>query len=413
MKIAVVAMFISPYKGSERSVAWNYVKHISKVHDLTVYYAMDKEDIESYELSDVSTKVKVKYVQVDLKHQISQNMLLHRYYKIKNWNKWQRQVKNLIAKESGNYDLIHYVGPIGFMEPGYLYELNKPYIWGPISGVHTWPQVFLKYPRFDIYLQFVSRFLMYFPLFCSKSVRNAFEDTDVILSATPETHYQIKKYFNRVSIILPENGIEIMETTRPVDISKGLHIFFNGGNDYRKGFLILLDALAFVKGHYTLHVVGDDDNAISSDFKKYVQRKGVKNIIWHGQRTRAEVQEILLACNLNIITSASEGNPTIIWEAMSKGIPTLSFDYCGMSNVICNKCGIKIPVKSHKEVIEAISCEIEAIISDPSILLRLSEGVLECAKKYLWKNRVAFFNETYQNAIEIHAKNKNLNFIKK
>ena len=38
MNILVLAAFISPTKGSEYSVAWNYVKHMSKYNNLTVVY---------------------------------------------------------------------------------------------------------------------------------------------------------------------------------------------------------------------------------------------------------------------------------------------------------------------------------------------------------------------------------------
>lgn len=35
------------------------------------------------------------------------------------------------------FDLIHYVGMIGYREPGYLWKLGLPYIWGPISGTNN------------------------------------------------------------------------------------------------------------------------------------------------------------------------------------------------------------------------------------------------------------------------------------
>ena len=39
-KILVMAYAISPNKGSEFSVAWNYVKNMSEENDLTVLYGM-------------------------------------------------------------------------------------------------------------------------------------------------------------------------------------------------------------------------------------------------------------------------------------------------------------------------------------------------------------------------------------
>ena len=46
-------------------------------------------------------------------------------------------MKNIIENE--NFDLIHNLNPIGYREPGYLWKLNLPYIWGPIGGIPNRP----------------------------------------------------------------------------------------------------------------------------------------------------------------------------------------------------------------------------------------------------------------------------------
>ena len=54
----------------------------------------------------------------------------------------------------------------------------------------------------------------------------------------------------------------------------------------------------------------------------------------------------LNSTHLHIITSLGEGNPTTIWEAMDRGIPTVSLNHCGMKDVICDKCGVKINIET-------------------------------------------------------------------
>lgn len=46
--------------------------------------------------------------------------------------------------------------------------------------------------------------------------------------------------------------------------------------------------------------------------------------------------EMFKNAHMHIITSISEGNATTIWEAMSYGVPTLSFDHCGMLDTLSN-----------------------------------------------------------------------------
>ena len=46
--IILVTYTISPYKGSESSVSWNYVCNMQVNHKLFVIYCNGKEDIEQY-----------------------------------------------------------------------------------------------------------------------------------------------------------------------------------------------------------------------------------------------------------------------------------------------------------------------------------------------------------------------------
>ena len=81
---------------------------------------------------------------------------------------------------------------------------------------------------------------------------------------------------------------------------------------------------------------------------------------------------------------------------MANGIPTLSLDHCGMSGVICEECGIKIPIHSYEQVTSAIATQIESCIMNPSRIETLSNGVLKCAGKFMWSNRVESFNQIYE-----------------
>ena len=46
--------------------------------------------------------------------------------------------------ETKHFDLIHYVGMIGYREPGYLWKLGLPYVWGPVGGTNNAPQQLME-----------------------------------------------------------------------------------------------------------------------------------------------------------------------------------------------------------------------------------------------------------------------------
>ena len=111
--------------------------------------------------------------------------------------------------------------------------------------------------------------------------------------------------------------------------------------------------------------------------------------------------------HLHIISSLGEATTTVLFEAMSFAIPTMSLDHCGMSGVVCDKCGIKIPIKSYNQVISDMAANIEWIIDNPSIITELSKGVIECSKKFMWVNRIQLFNDTYDRLIQKYIDMRN------
>lgn len=129
------------------------------------------------------------------------------------------------------------------------------------------------------------------------------------------------------------------------------------------------------------------------------------NVTFHGKIDREQVQQLISASHLHVITSLGEANPTVIWEAMAKAVPTLTLDHCGMSGVVCDRCGIKIPVGSYRKVTTRIANEIDYIIEHPTRINELSTGVLACSERFMWDNRIPLFIETYTRLInEYRAK---------
>ena len=148
-----------------------------------------------------------------------------------------------------------------------------------------------------------------------------------------------------------------------------------------------------------LDVLGDGDQRekLQKEFSHLNDR-----ITWHGMVDRTSVQEVLLQSHIHVITSLGEGNTTILWEAFGKAIPTLTLDHCGMAGVVCDKCGIKIPIHSYNQVVADIAKRIKEILDKPHTLEKLSAGTIECAKKFMWSNRIGLYNETYDKLIKFY-----------
>ena len=414
-KILVMAYAISPSRGSEYAVAWNYVKHMSKENDLTVIYGMSDNHMgETYTLENYLQKHEMPHVRfITVKPNKWTNLLnwpnRHNflvytfYYAFEFWHRQAyKRAKELVKKE--HFDLIHFVGPIGYREPGYLWKLGIPYIWGPIGGANNAPRQLMKRMPLLGKLKQSFRSIANTIQFHTKiRLRKALEHTDILLTATSENQAKFKKVHHKESICIPENCIT-GETN--LDLTKFKNprkykLIVVGTLDARKSVGIFLEALTHVhhKDMIQIDIVGG--GPLKERLIEYANANNLNMITWHGQLPREQAVKVFNSAHLHVITSVSEGNPTTIWEAMSYGVPTMSFDHCGMHDTLCERCGIRIPIaKRYEDCVLAVAKEIDNLIEHPERFRQLAEGTLECAKKYTWAERESFLNNLYDQLLD-------------
>lgn len=415
MNILVLAYAISPSKGSEYSVAWNYVKYISKYHNLTVLYGAsgehmgDCEEMERYARSNPIPHVRFVPVYPNrianiLNWPNKHNLFVYTfYYAYQVWHKLAyKKAKELVNQEP--FDIIHYVGMIGYREPGYLWKLGLPYIWGPIGGTNNSPWALVKHLSFNNILKHVFRSTVnYIQIHTNRRVQKAIINTDLLLTATTENQKNIAIIFRKNSLYLPENSIDgdiIVNKNKFINPSVCKFIMV-GYQDERKNSMLFLKSLKLIENKDKIHIDIVGGGPSINRLKTYAQEVGIEKIItWHGQVTRDKAISLFSEAHMHVITSISEGNPTVIWEAMSHGVPTLSLDHCGMHDTIDDESGIRIPIRSYNQCINDIAKIIDELINCPQRFKELSDGVVRRAKRYTWTEREKILLECFKLAIK-------------
>lgn len=273
MKILVITYPCSPYRGSEFSVSWNFVKNMSKDHELYVLYGTsgngfgNVSEMKAYLKENSMTNV--HFIDVQSPHNAWASFLAFcrninyqfgSYFQYKYWHKQvYKTAKALVTEEK--IDIVHYLNPIGFKEPSECWRIKDvPYVWGPLQAVENRP--FGLYQAFGIKEKIgaLGRLILHNGMFIfSLKVRKAMCRADVLLAATPNTVRMIKKYQHRDAIYLPENGILQMNRTTPVNYQhrEALQIVWIGALCPRKALIILLDALSRTRSRqWHLNVIG-------------------------------------------------------------------------------------------------------------------------------------------------------------
>lgn len=399
--ILLITYDISPYKGSEASVSWNYVSNMAEHNKLIAIYGKGKEDVERYLKQNQMPNV--RFINIPIIPVSGGGLIMDIEYNL-NYKKWHWQaylwVEDIVKRE--RVDIIHYLNPIGFKEPGYCWKIKEvPYVWGPIQGVENRPLAL--FPALSLKGKInalVRRVVHNGMLWCLPRVRKALKRADAVFAATPNTVKQLKRIHHKDAIYLPENGILKMERTEPIFMNDTLNLIWVGSIDERKALGILISALGKVKNNnWHLNVLGE--GPLREKCEALADELGIsEKITFHGKVDRAQVQLVFAQSHVHVISSLGEGNPTVLWEAFSKAIPTLTLDHCGMAGVVSAECGIKIPICSYQQVLNDMAFAIDDLMEHPEKITRLSQGTIECAKKFMWKNRIALYDDVYDKIVK-------------
>ena len=405
-KILINCYACSPNRGSEPGMGWNFIIHLAKYHSLYIITEKVKweKEINNYIEEHIDNKENLHFYFISKKR----NKLLRKiwppsyywYYK-----EWQKKAYHLALKldKEVSFDIIHQLNMVGYREPGYLWKINKPFVWGPIGGMNITPWCML--PSMGVYgatFYFFRNMINLFQMNFGKRIDNCMKHTDTVITATKDNYDAVKKLWGVESVIMSEIGsfskngdIEIKK--RQVD--EPLKICWSGQHTPRKSLNLLIDSVSEIISNHEieLNVIGVGRQTKS--WKTLARKRGVDNIIWYGWVERQKAIEIMKNCHIFCITSLSDLTSTVLLEALSYGLPVIALDHCGFSNVITEKCGIKIPIHSKKHVIQGLSEAMKKLYSDENLRLNLAKGALERSGNFSWVGKVNTLNTIYNRLV--------------
>ena len=417
MNILVHTWWFSKNKGSEFAVSYNFVKEMSKRHHLYVLVESNSymwNDLSEFDGGGYSSMANVDFIALRYKtNRVLKYLCSHfslgwlSYGLFKGWEKnIYRYIKNSGLLEK--IDLIHFAAPVGYREPGYLWKLNKPYVWGPFGGMYRIPKEFLdSYPLKANILGRIKNVLN-FCQFHSFRIKKIFNKSNVLIACTKTQSGMVNKLLNNECCrYLPENGIDLRKQQSISDEfltkkfnSPFINIIWIGCNDNRKNAKLLMKALQKCKSeNFSCTFVGK----CCSDLKKLVygnnELKQRLSFIEH--IPREAVLEMYKNAHLMAITSSMEANTTVLFEAMENCVPVITVDHCGMADVVKNdESGIKIKVQNQEKMAEEFALKIDELCKNPAKLLTFARNIKTSSYEYSQKYRMDFFDKCYEDAIK-------------
>jgi glycosyltransferase involved in cell wall biosynthesis len=318
------------------------------------------------------------------------------YTAYKGWQKRAfRKARELHALSP--FHVCHQLTYIGYREPGWLWRLGIPFIWGPVSGAENIPSTFYRHFRGLEFFRPLSRDLgnsiqQVFP----GRIKAAAKAAHKVFAVSPAE----KALFSRWGV----NAECLLETgTTPSPLAHvrtrsndPLKIVWSGLFTPRKALPLLLIALAQLRDEkWHLTVVGD--GACRSLWMQLSQELGItaERIKWMGQLPREQALQAMSTSDVLLHTGLREGTPHVVLEALSLGLPVVCHDAGGMSAAVTADCGIKVPLVSPDVSIAGFRQSIRSFLDNPELLRKLSEGALRRSHALTWDSIAGRIGETY------------------
>jgi len=406
LKILVSAHAFSPVRGSEFAVGWNYVRAIASQHKVWVI-AEDtpRKETEQYlrQHPDVMSNITIQYIKWEPGWF---NFILEPVRSYLIYRQWQWKTYRLARALDAqiDFDLVHQLNCIGFREPGYLWKLGKPFVWGPIGGLTFFPLRLLNAVPFRSRLFFVLKNLsVTWSMYIARRPRRAAAAARAIFAATSDVADRVRKLCSRDATVSCEVSVPDLELRPPVrrGPEEPLRIVWSGSCEPRKALNIVLLALGQLKRStidWRLIIVGD--GPLFGNWKELASSLGIGDFCsFLGKVSRAEVLSTMASGHCFVQPSLYDATTTVLVEALAHGLPVICLDHMGFKDIVTVECGIKIPPNTVDQVIQDFAKAIKAIGLDEDRRYEMAISAQKASLRLTWQQKKEFINTVYKRVL--------------
>ncbi|MBE6294403.1 MAG: glycosyltransferase [Bacteroidales bacterium] len=398
LNILINAYAVAPNWGSEQGMGWNWVINIAKYCkcyvitegewqkeiEEAVKQLPQKDNIIFY-YNPVSEKVrKMCWNQGDWRF----------YYYYRLWQKKTLKIAKDICKEH-KIDVIHQLNMVGFREPGLLWKIDGiPYVWGPVGGMENIPTSYLKNATLkqSIFCR-IKNTINTIQYKFQPNVRRAIKHSNVLISAVKGVEKVFKDVYNRDSILINETGCNITpciydrKTAKEGDST--FNIIWVGKFDFRKQLEIALYTIAKLKSlNIKLHICGSGSESQIKKYKDICNKLNINDkCIWYGKTENKAVLELMQRMDIFLFTSINDLTSTVVLEAIQNSLPIVCHDICGFGNIVDNRIGRKITLKTPDDSINDFATVIKELYSNRQILVDMQENFKSVAKELTYESK--------------------------
>jgi glycosyltransferase involved in cell wall biosynthesis len=405
-RVLISAFSCNPEMGSEPGVGHWFISRIQKHCDLTVITEelQNRAAIERYQACGGYGATHFRYVRwplVDRTGKRKDQLGFFSYYQA--YRDWQKRAMQVAQEETHRlrYDMIHHLTMQGYREPGYMWRLREPFLWGPVGGHAQVPwRYFGMLGQKGILQQGTRNIGNWLLERCLPRVLTAARSARAIIVNTEEERRAFRRLYGVDSHVIAEFGTEPGGKPRVRKQSSLLRIAWSGAHIPRKALPILLQALALLPEDLECetHILGDGPE--NARWRRLAERLGVNGrCVWHGRLPRAEALSIMRGCDVFALTSLLDGNSCVLLEALSEGLPVICHRICGFPDSVNDDCSVLVPISKPVKSFRAFAEAISRLSRDEAFYNRLAAAVHIRAAQMTWDERERQIMSVYKSVL--------------
>jgi glycosyltransferase involved in cell wall biosynthesis len=232
------------------------------------------------------------------------------------------------------------------------------------------------------------RFLpIYKKLFLGREIR----DAEVVVVLNDEHRRAIaQSYCRSKNLLVMSNGVDddFSEIKRD-PTSEVTRLLFVGRLSPHKNLARLIEALAIVKGEFSLDLIGDGE--CRRGLEGLAEAKNLSNVTFYGRLSRDEIKRFYSTCSVFVLPSVHEAQGIVLLEAMACRIPVIATKATGLAEAIEGAAILIDPT------VQGIASGIEKFAamatSDVDLLV---DAAFEKAQNYSWSAVIESYLDLYK-----------------
>ena len=400
MKILASAYACEPDKGSEAAVGWNWVKLISKKHDVWVITRKNnKWSIEAELEGHPNPRLHFEYVDLPKWASFWKRgpKRVRSYYYL-----WQfaAALKAIKLNKLINFDYAHHITFVNNWLWTSFALTPIPYVWGPIGSNSPVPKAFL--PTFKDFIKDRGGTLLRTwmrladPLYWLSTLR---AKSILVINSQSRNEVPLKWLAKHKIRIEPAISVEAGQRKCNHRNSELFEVLFVGRFIPIKQPDLALDAFAEIAAkmsrvRFTLLGQGPLEKYLRKKVDRHNLSNQVRFVSW---LPRNDALNMMRECDVLLFPSM-EGGGMVVLEAMAEGKPVIALEWGGPGDFINVDCGIKIPVsrRSRFEVVKDIAEALEWLATDPDVRHGLSNGARLRAGEFQLEKRQGLLDVIYE-----------------